>query len=322
MKILLVRLSSMGDLIHTLPALTDLARHRPDVQLDWLCEAAFADIARLHPFTAKVLPMRWRQWRKQLLKKESFKEAFTALDELCGTLRAARYDWVLDSQGLLKSAAFARLAGAPVYGLDKNSAREPLATWAYHRRFAVETGRDAVWRNRTLFAQAFAYSFEGEADFGVSGDTGFRLPEMVQPYGVVLHAASRADKHWQADAWRELMQRWHQEQGLPLWLPWGSDAERERAEQLAQGLDFVRVCPSLSLAQAADVLRGATAVVGVDTGLLHLADAVGVPVVGIYTASHPHKTGLQPSARACAVGAMGQIPTVDEVYQALQQVMP
>lgn len=314
MKILLVRLSSMGDLVHTLPALTDLARHRPDISLDWLCEAAFADIARLHPFTAAAVPIRWRRWRGRLLQAPARAE----FAELRRRLRAAHYDWVLDSQGLLKSAAFARLAGAPVTGLDAASAREPWAARLYSRRIAVDTERDAVWRNRSLFAQAFGYNFDGEADFGLQNES--RLPE-TPPYLAVLHAASRPEKLWPQTHWRELITRWHGERGAAVKLLWGSAAERRRAEELAAGFDFAEVCPRLTLAQAAQVLRGAAAVAGADTGLLHLADALGVPVVGVYTASNPAKTGVQASARARNVGGGNGVPTTDDVWTALMEVV-
>jgi len=164
MNTLLVRLSSMGDLIHTLPAITDLARHRPDVQLDWLCEAAFADIARLHPFIRRVHEMRWRYWRKHLFQAATRQD----IRRLQRSLKAAQYDRVLDSQGLIKSALFANFATAPVHGLDKHSAREPLAALFYQHRYPVAKDQPAVERNRQLFAQAFGYTPQGTPDFGIA----------------------------------------------------------------------------------------------------------------------------------------------------------
>lgn len=313
MKILLVRLSSMGDLIHTLPAITDLARHRPDVQLDWLCEAGFADIARLHPFVKNVHPMRWRQWRKQLFQAATHDE----MRLLNKTLKDARYEKVLDSQGLIKSAVFARLANAPIMGLDKNSAREPLAAWFYQQTFAVKKGEDAVWRNRQLFAQVFDYEVKGVPDFGVSIPVSGSLNDLPARYVVALHATSRDSKLWHNDYWRELFVLLNQQDGVQILLPWGNETEKSRAEVLAQDLDFVHVCPKLNLLQAAYLLQQAQAVVGVDTGLLHLANAVNRPLVGIYTDSDPIKTGAQVSAWASNVGGIGQMPDVQTVLSAL-----
>ncbi|XXQ68927.1 lipopolysaccharide heptosyltransferase I [Neisseriaceae bacterium B1] len=315
MKILLVRLSSMGDLIHTLPAITDLARHRPDVQLDWLCEAGFADIARLHPFVKNVHPMRWRQWRKQLFQAATHDE----MRLLNKTLKDARYEKVLDSQGLIKSAVFARLANAPIMGLDKNSAREPLAAWFYQQTFPVKKGEDAVWRNRQLFAQVFDYEVKGVPDFGVSIPVSGSLNDLPARYVVALHATSRDSKLWRNDYWRELFVLLNQKDGVQILLPWGNETEKSRAEVLAQDLDFVQVCPKLNLLQAAYLLQQAQAVVGVDTGLLHLANAVNRPLVGIYTDSDPIKTGVQVSAWASNVGEVGQMPSMQTVYNQLCQ---
>lgn len=313
MKLLLVRLSSMGDLIHTLPAITDLSRHRPDIELHWLCETAFADIARLHPFVRQVNTMSWRQWRKHLLQAHTWRE----LAQLKHQLEHAHYDQVLDSQGLLKSALFARWGKASITGLDKHSAREPLASYFYQQRIAVAKGQDAVWRNRQLFAQAFAYTVEGSADFGVRIADDVALPELPSQYHVALHATSRDSKLWAVDNWLGLLRELHQQDGLPVLLPWGNDRERERAETIAHALPFAQVCPKLNLLQASAVLARARAVVGVDTGLLHLANAVNCVTVGIYTDSDPVKTGVQPSDWAINLGGVGQSPSVAEVLEAV-----
>lgn len=318
MKILLVRLSSMGDLVHTLPAVSDLARHCPDIELHWLCEAAFADIARLHPFVRRVETMQWRKWRKHLFQAAVRRE----IGSLKTVLRAEGYDAVLDSQGLLKSALFARFAAAPVRGLDWHSAREPAASLFYGTTFAVEKNKDAVWRNRTLFAQAFGYRFEGAPDFGiavpeaVSGSLKHLLPPQ---YRVALHAASRDSKLWPEDKWISLLSRLYAADGLPVLLPWGSEAERGRAERLAKSLPAAQVCPKFTLAEAAEMMWHAKSVIGVDTGLLHLANTANRPLVGIYTASDPAKTGVQQNAWSRSIGGIGEMPDVETVYRTLAQ---
>lgn len=316
MKILLVRLSSMGDLIHTLPAISDLAQHRPDVELHWLCERGFADIARLHPFVKQVHSMSWRAWRKQLFQAATWQE----IRQLKHDLAAQHFDFVLDSQGLLKSAAFAKLANAPVWGLDAASARESLAARFYGKTFAVKKGEDAVWRNRQLFAQAFGYEMTGAPDFGVRVPNDFSgsLKDLPAQYYVALHATSRDSKLWAVENWLALLGQIHTNDPLPILLPWGNDTEKQRAEYLAQRLPFAVVCPKLSLLQAAQLLAGAKAVVGVDTGLLHLANAVNRPLVGIYTDSAPVKTGVQSSKISMNLGGIQQNPSVQEVFDTLQ----
>lgn len=316
MNLLLVRLSSMGDLIHTLPALTDLQRHRPDITLDWLCESSFADIARLHPFVRNVIPMRWRAWRKQLLQAAVRQE----IGSLKNRLQNARYDQVLDSQGLLKSALFARMAAAPITGLDRRSAREPLAALFYRHTHHVPQGRDAVWRNRQLFAQTFGYTVAGAADFGIRVPDSGSLNHLPPYYYVALHATSRDSKLWPQQHWLNCLTELHAQTGLPVLLPWGNADERQRAEHMAAQMPFAQVCPPLNLIQAAFMLQHARAVIGVDTGLLHLADAANRPLVGIYTDSDPVKTGIQPSPRSTNLGGIGQIPSAAEVLAALQKV--
>ena len=313
MKILLVRLSSMGDLIHTLPAIEDLARQCPDVELHWLCEAGFADIARLHPFVKKIHVMKWRQWRKHLFQVETWRE----IGRLKQVLRQEAFDFILDSQGLIKSACFAKMAKSPIYGLDKNSAREGLSALAYAKTYAVPKGKNAVWRNRELFAQVFGYAMPETQVFGLTVPEAGRLKNLEQPYYAALHATSRDSKLWPVENWRALLQKLNEEQQCNVYLPWGNETEKTRAEQIADGLPFAIVCDKMNLLQAAYLLKHAVGIVGVDTGLLHLANALEKPVVGIYTDTDPIKTGVQVSAVAKNLGNIGQIPTADLVYQTL-----
>lgn len=317
MKILLVRLSSMGDLIHTLPAVTDLAQHCPDLQLHWLCEHGFADIARLHPFVEQVHSMAWRSWRKQLFQAATWQQ----MRQLKQNLTAQKFDVVLDSQGLLKSAVFAKLANAPIWGLDYHSAREPLASKFYAQTFSVKKGEDAVWRNRQLFAQAFNYKVTDAPNFGVCVPVDCFDGALPPVYYVALHATSRKSKLWSVENWLALLGQIYANDAVPIFLPWGNEVEKQRAEYLAHRLPCLMVCPKLNLLQAAQLLAGAKAVVGVDTGLLHLANAVNRPLVGIYTDSDAMKTGVQVSKISMNLGGIHQSPSVQQVFDALQSCL-
>lgn len=316
-KTLLVRLSSMGDLIHTLPAINDLAYACPQLKLAWLCEEAFADIARLHPFVKEVVPMALRRWRKNWWQKKTINE----YQILKRSLKQAEFDCVLDAQGLLKSAYFAHLAQAPIWGLDQESARESLAARFYQKTFSVPKGQMAVERNRQLFAAAFGYTQPETVTFGAKIPANVHLDFVIKPYVVFLHATSRNSKLWSESNWRILSDLVHQQLGVAIYLPWGSEAERQRALRLAAGLDFMHICPKLSLLQAASLLQNAQAVVGVDTGLLHLANAFNVPLIGIYTDTHPDLTGVIESDCAKNLGTASVIPTVDEVWNALNLLL-
>ena len=314
-RILIVKTSSMGDVIHALPVVTDIVRALPAAHIDWVVEEGFADLPRLHPAVADVIPVAVRRWRRSLLQAGTWQEIGAARDRL----RAARYDLVIDLQGLVKSAWVARWAGAPVAGFDRTCAREPLAAMAYQHRFRVDPDRHAIERLRALAAQALHYRLEGPPVFDLvrAGPA----PDWcaAHPYVVFLHATSRAEKLWPAAHWTALGARLA-EAGLRAVLPWGSTAERAAAQALADAVPQAIVAPRLTLAQCALVLGGAHAVVGVDTGLTHLSAALDVPTVALFAATEAWRYGPYWTSRAMSLGRDGVWPTTDEVLSALDQV--
>ena len=315
MNILLLRLSSMGDLIHTLPAIEDLSKHRPDVRLDWMCETGFADIARLHPFVQQIIPMRWRHWRKHLLQAETKSEIM----HLRNTLIGRDYRFSVDSQGLLKSALFGKMAHAPILGYDKKSIREPLASVFYKQKYTVSRQGNAIWRNRALFALIFDYEFaEDDVVFGAKVPVDVGAPVLETDYIVALHATSQDEKLWPETMWWALFEKLHEQTGQVIYLPWGNNQERERAEKWVEKFNYVKLSPKLNLLQAARLWEGAQSVIGVDTGLLHLANALNKPTVGIYLHSNPALTGVQESNISTNVVDVGSCPSVDTVFNAWQ----
>ena len=312
MNVLIVRTSSMGDLIHTWPAITELKTHYPNLRISWVAEENFADIARLHPAVAEVIPIAWRRWRKTLCSATTWRE----IRELRQRLRSTHWELVVDCQGLLKSAIPAKLSGAALTGYDRQSIREPLACLLYDKTHQVDWSLSAVERCRLLLAKVFGYQPEGSPRFGVpaAARPGW-LPQGA--YAVLLHATSRASKEWPEDHWISLGQRLVAQHGLQLIIPWGNEQEKARAERLASAMPQAMVAPRMSLVDACGLLGHAQAVIGVDTGLSHLANALNVPLVAIYTDTDPSKTGVVETPWAINLGNIGQCPTVDEVYQAL-----
>ncbi|MDR2925729.1 MAG: lipopolysaccharide heptosyltransferase I [Azoarcus sp.] len=305
MRILLVKTSSLGDVVHTLPAVTDAARALPHVRFDWVVEEAFAEIPAWHPAVERVIPVALRRWRHHPFARETRSEwkAFRA------NLNAVSYDFVLDAQGLIKSAWLAGKAHAPVHGLDFRSAREPLASLAYARRHFVPKERHAVRRTRELFAAAIGYplpesaQWEGDgagladADaYGLdrarmlSGETENTDTPHEAPRLVLLHGTTWPTKHWPESHWRGLA-RLAAEAGWNVRLPWGSVTEHERAQRIAKNLGGVHVLPQLPLAGLAGELATATACVAVDTGLGHLAAALDVPTLSLFGSTSPGLTG-------------------------------
>jgi len=306
LNIVLIKTSSLGDVLHNLPVVTDIRKHLPTARIDWVVEESFAALPALHPQVSSVITVAMRRWRK------SWWASRGEIKAVRSELRNRHYDLALDTQGLLKSALITRFSQAERCGYDWNSAREPLASWFYDRTFRVAKDRHAVERNRQLAAAALGYSVTGSADYGIVAPE-IALPWLPnQPYVVLLHATSRDDKLWGEASWIELGKHLHST-GLRAILPWGNEQEKVRSERLCSAIPDAVCAPRLNLNEAAALLGKARAVVGVDTGLSHLAAALNVPTVGIYTATDPGLTGLYAGARAVNLGGKAAMPTVDSV---------
>ena len=312
-RVLLVKTSSMGDVLHNFPVVTDIRRRFPDAQIDWVVEESFSTLPALHPGVKQTLTVAVRRWRK------SWWNSRAEIGAACREISSGHYDLALDTQGLLKSALITRCAAAPRCGADWKSAREPLASLCYDQRYFVAKNQHAVERNRQLAAQALGYSLDAPADYGINAPD-ISLPWLPpEPYAVLLHATSRDDKLWAEANWVSLGSLLKQA-GLRAVLPWGSEHEKARGERLCAAIPGAVCAPRLSLKAAAAMLGHARAAIGVDTGLSHLAAALGVPTVGIYTATDPGLTGLYAGKRAVNLGGKGAPPAVGEVAAALGRV--
>lgn len=311
-RVLFVKLSSLGDVIHHLPAVSDLRARRPEIAIDWAVEEAYAPLVRMHDGVSRAIALALRRVRSSLLDGT----AWGALAEARATLRATPYDWIVDSQGLLKSVAVGRLACGPLFGFDRTSVRERAAARFYDQTLAVPRSLHAVERNRRLVGAVFGYDPTQPPDYGlrVPGPAPAWAPRAR--YVVALHASSRRDKRWPDDRWAALAARLLAK-SISVVFPGGSAAERAEATRLAQACPGASVAPVMALPEAAALLAGASAVVGVDTGLTHLAVALGTPTVGIYVATEPGLTGLCGDERTASLGGPGRLPTVDEVLRVL-----
>jgi heptosyltransferase-1 len=301
--ILFVKTSSLGDVVHNCPAVSDAARALPGAQIDWIVEEPFAGIAAMHRAVRRVIPVAVRRWRATLWKPSVWSEMAAWRREL----RAERYDAVVDTQSLVKSALLSTLAPGTRHGMDRSSAREPLAARFYDVRHAVPRGLHAVERNRRLAAGALGYQLNDSLEYGL------RVPASKKTdYVVLLTMTSRADKLWPEERWIELAR----ELRMPAMLPWGSETERGRAQRIADAVGGT-VPKRLDFDALARLFVNAQSVVGLDTGLTHFAAALGVPTVGIYCGSDPALTGLYGAPRAKNVGAAGRAPEAGEVLQML-----
>jgi heptosyltransferase-1 len=311
--IILIKTSSMGDVLHNLPVATDILQHFPLARIDWVVEENFAALPALHPGVRKVIPVAVRRWRK------SWWRARSEVRSTCRTLHTGHYDFAVDTQGLLKSALVTRCIKAPRCGMDWDSAREPLASLLYDRTFPVMKNLHAVERNRQLAALALGYSLDSPAEYGIFAPD-VALPWCPdRPYAVLLHATSRDDKLWDERNWVALG-KYLSGAGICAILPWGNAQEKIRSERLSAAIPNAICAPRLGLREAAALLGRARVVIGVDTGMSHLAAALGVPTVGIYTATDPGLTGLYAGRKTINLGSTGSPPNVGSVLSALTQV--
>lgn len=284
MRILLVKTTSLGDVIHAFPALTDALKAFPDLTVDWVVERPFADVVTWHPAVQRAIPVSIRQWRKQAFSKETL----SAFRQFLTQLRAQSYDYIIDAQGLIKSAVISRLAKGRRVGFDASCAREPLAAYLYQDKIKVDKTAHAVTRIRQLFAMALGYDASPDIDYGLSK---IPVPKTFNtPTVLLLHGTTWPTKHWPEKYWRELAVLLTNQQ-VDVKCVWGNETEKRRAEMICQDLSRAQVMPKMSLNEVAAFIQGMSAAVAVDTGLGHLSEALQIPTVSLYGPSDPLRTG-------------------------------
>jgi heptosyltransferase-1 len=311
-EILFVKTSSLGDVIHHMPALTEARRRFPDTRFSWVVEEDLVPLVRLHPAVDAVIAVASRRWRRAPVARSTWRE----MASFSRAVRERSYAEIVDTQGLLRSALIARHARGRRHGYDMNSIRERLACPLYDVRHAVSQDFHAIRRNRTLTGLALGYVPDAAIDFGLPRE---KLAG-ARGYGLLFHATARPEKQWPQHLWialgHELRAR-----GLPLVLPWGTPAERQRSEYIAAAVPGAQVPDRRPLDSMARLVAGASFVVGVDTGLVHLAAALGVPLVAIFVSSKPGLTGPMGQGPIAIVGGEHAMPSVVDVTGALDRIL-
>ena len=327
MKILIVRVSSLGDVVHNMPMVADLLLRFPQAQIDWVVEEAYVDLVSLNSGVHRIIPFALRRWRRNLFSRAIRSE----IRSFVRTLREETYDIAFDTQGLLKTGVVMGLArlqpGAPRVGLangTEGSGYESVSRLFHTRSIPVPVRCHAVLRGRLVAGMALGYPVDRPADFGLISAT----PVPDQQYGwmpggdyaVFFHGTARAAKQWPVASWIALA-RQLDAQGIPVLLPWASAQEQQTAQEIAAGSGKCTVLPRLPMMEAIALARDASLVVGVDTGLTHVAAAFERPTVEIYCDSPRWKTEGNWSDRIINLGDQGQMPAVDEVVRAVQELL-
>jgi heptosyltransferase I len=312
-KILIVKTSSMGDVVHALPAVSDIAERFPNLKIDWLVEKSFNAIPGMHFGVSQVIDICWRSWRKNLFKPATWQ----AMGSLSDQLKSGAYDAVLDFQGLLKSVLWARATQAPVWGYDRKSIREPFAAFFNHHGAPIPKQMQAVERCRRLAAWHFKYEMPtSSARFGLTRALGLSMPiSLKQPFAVLVPCASRPQKLWPVHHWIQVGKHLNR-LGINVVVMWGSHDEKMRAHEIAEQCEAY-VPPFLSVKDAAALLVQAHRLIGLDTGITHLGAALGIDTIGIYCDHEPGLTGVTGAGQVKSYGGKSRPPDVNEILSTL-----
>ena len=323
MKILLVRVSSLGDVLHNLPMVADILRHHPQAVIDWVVEEGYVSLVRLNPQVRKIIPFALRRWRKSLGKPETRAE----MKAFWRSLREDEYDLVFDTQGLLKTgvimgAARIRPGGRKV-GLangSEGSGYEGISRFFHTESIPLDPRTHAVARGRLVAGAALGYAVDTAPDFGLPAPQASNRPDWLpqEGYAVFFHGTARDAKKWAPQNWIALGKALAP---MPVLLPWGSEKEKAEAEALAAAIPNARVLPRRSMMDAVTLAQQAALAVGVDTGLTHIAAAFYRPTVEIYADSPKWKTEGNWSPRIVNLGEMGAPPSGADVIAAARTLL-
>jgi heptosyltransferase-1 len=295
---------------------SDVERHAPGTVIDWVAEEAFVPLVALDPRIRRVIPVAFRRWRRSPLSSGTHRE----FAEFRAALRTQTYGAVLDLQEQVKGALMARMAKGTRHGFDRANVREPIATLLDDVHHAIDRNQHFIAKARAMAAAALGYAVEGPPRWRIVPPP--RAASMPDgPYAIVFHATSRDDKLWPEHEWTGLLAHFAQA-ALRVVLPWGSEAERERSERLARSATNAIVPPRQTLPELASLARSAEVVVGVDTGLTHLAAAIGTPTVAIFTVTDPALAGVAAAGQhARDVGGNGHVPSLGEAIESIGGVL-
>lgn len=316
-RILVVKVTSLGDIVQAQPVVWDLRRAFPEARIDWAADEAFAEVVHWNPGVDRVLCAPLRRF-----KKARNLDDLRAIAASIRMLRSERYDLVLDIHGVYKSAIIAFIARSRRrYGYCRENLGEAGAAFAYTDRFDRRLASNAWYAMRRSVSDALGYTIDERPHFGL------KLPPALSVIGeparraMLFHATSTDVKKWPAGHWIGVAQALTA-RGLQVVLPWGSEREHDEACRIAAGVPQARVLPKLTVTECAQLIDASELVVGMDTGFVHLAYALGKPTVMIFTATSRFHFGIDIPGRATSVGDEGRPPAVRDVLAAIDSVYP
>ena len=300
-SLLILRLSALGDVIHTLPAVADLRASLEGVRLAWAVEKPYAELVSTLAPVDEVIPLATRRWRKSPLARETRSDVSMVRRRL---REAAGGGASVDFQGLMKSSALGWLSGAHArFGFDASTIRERGALLFLNHKFRV-AGKHVIELNRDLARQVID-ALGGDFEQGAAtewdrfaADPSRKLERLdLEDAVVLIPGAGREEKQWNIDRFRSLASWVGEELGRPVIVVWGP-GERSLAEAIVKD-GIGALAPQTDLRELTALLQRARLVIGGDTGPLHLAAAAGTPVIGLYGPTDPGRNGPWGQIAAC-----------------------
>jgi len=311
-RILIIKTSSLGDVIHNFPMVSDIGAQFPDCKIDWLVEEAYVPLVKLHIGVNRIIPIAFRRWRKSIFSSSTWSE----LKNCIRNVRRYRYDLVIDSQGLIKSAIFARLAKGPSYGFGPRYSKEKLAGMSYNMRFSVNREQHMLDRCRQLSSLALNYQVAKKPHYGLIK----KERSATNKKNVVIFCSSaQSTKQWPTTDWIKISQ-YLSSKGFNCQFTWGNPGEQAICEKIIS-LSAGELLPKMPIDGVATLISQSYLVIGLDTGLLHLAAALEVPSIAIFGASDPLKTGPQGNGPIKICGSKNRFPNVGEVESTITSVI-
>ena len=315
MKVLILKLTSMGDLMHALPALTEAEQNIKNISFDWVVDKAFSSVPGWHPAVDKIIKTDHRNWKKQLFSSEP-REALNLVKK---EINATDYDFVVDMQNNLKSAFLSFLSDHRVTGMDASSSREYPAHWAYSNKVNINKSLHAIDRQKELLASSLGYSPTSDINYGIS-KVKFLEPAMALParYVVLVQNASWPTKQWPVSSWKDLVKHLDGH-GVNVLLPSGNKEELLRAKDIASVSEKATALEILPLNEVAYIIDNADYCICSDTGLAHLSAVVNTPSLTLYGPTDINLIGTKGNNQIHIVGDNGDINniSVEEVINKL-----
>lgn len=314
MKVLIVKTSSMGDLIHTIYAIEDLYNFNKKINIHWICEKDFYELAKLHKFVNKIYTIEIRKYKKNPFSRSNLINIY----KIRKKIKEEKYDLVIDNQGLIKSLIISKFASTKIYGFDKKIIKEKIVSYFYDKTFILKNIDNVISKNRELFSKIFHYNINFDEVRLKKDNLNFEKNykrKNNSNYNLFIHTSSKNDKLWPIENWRNLAKLINKYDKNDILLTYYSEEEYKRSIEISKGYDFIKIVPKKNLKELITIINNSDSVIGLDSGLFHLSNLLNKPTVGIYNKTIAYYTKVIGRNWQLNLGGNYKIPDTEEVFK-------